>query len=156
MAQRAGTGSPPLALTSIVAETAPMQRTQIEVRTPSHQALVPITAQAEAACRELGLADGLLHLFVRHTTCGLLVNENADPDVVTDLLRRLEQIAPWHDPADRHAEGNTAAHLRSVLVGSSVTVPVRNGRPLLGTWQGIFLAEFDGPRRRTLALTLLD
>lgn len=153
MAQRAGTGSPPLALTSIVAETAPMQRTQIEVRTPSHQALVPITAQAEAACRELGLADGLLHLFVRHTTCGLLVNENADPDVVTDLLRRLEQIAPWHDPADRHAEGNTAAHLRSVLVGTELTLPVAGGRLDLGTWQGVFLAEFDGPRTRRVTVT---
>jgi secondary thiamine-phosphate synthase enzyme len=130
-----------------------MQRTQIEVRTPSHQALVSITAQAEAACRELGLVDGLLHLFVRHTTCGLLVNENADPDVVTDLLQRLEKIAPWHDPADRHAEGNTAAHLRSVLVGTELSLPVAGGRLDLGTWQGVFLAEFDGPRTRRVTAT---
>jgi secondary thiamine-phosphate synthase enzyme len=130
-----------------------MQRTQIEVRTPSHQALVSITAQAEAACRELGLVDGLLHLLVRHTTCGLLVNENADPDVVTDLLQRLEKIAPWHDPADRHAEGNTAAHLRSVLVGTELSLPVAGGRLDLGTWQGVFLAEFDGPRTRRVTAT---
>jgi len=132
-----------------------MRRTRIEIRTPSHQALVSITAEVEAACREVGLGDGLLHLFVRHTTCGLLVNENADPDVVTDLLRRFEQIVPWRAPADRHAEGNTAAHLRSVLVGTELTVPVAGGRLDLGTWQGVFLAEFDGPRTRQVTVTAL-
>ncbi|MDX1593959.1 MAG: secondary thiamine-phosphate synthase enzyme YjbQ [Gammaproteobacteria bacterium] len=130
-----------------------MEQTRIEIRTPAHQALVAITDRVEAACRELDLVDGVLHLFVRHTTCGLLVNENADPDVVTDLLRRLEQIAPWHDAADRHGEGNTAAHLRSVLVGCDLTLPVRGGRPDLGTWQGVFLAEFDGPRTRQVTAT---
>ncbi len=132
-----------------------MVRTEIEIRTPAHQALVAITAQVEAACRELGLVDGVLHLFVRHTTCGLLVNENADPDVATDLLRRLEALAPWHDPADRHAEGNTAAHLRSVLVGTDLTLPVSGGRLDLGSWQGVFLSEFDGPRTRQRTVTAM-
>ena len=76
-------------------------------------------------------------------------------EVVTDLLRRFEQIVPWHDPADRHAEGNTAAHLRSVLVGTDVSIPVSDGRLDLGTWQGIFLAEFDGPRTRRVTVTVL-
>jgi len=132
-----------------------MSCTEIEVRTPAHQALVSITAQVNQARDQLGLHDGVLHLFVQHTTCGLLVNENADPDVVTDLLLRFEQMAPWHDPADRHAEGNTAAHLRSVLVGTEVSIPVSDGRLGLGTWQGIFLAEFDGPRTRRVTVTAL-
>jgi secondary thiamine-phosphate synthase enzyme len=132
-----------------------MNQTEIEIRTPSHQALVSITAQVSGALGQLDMNDGVLHLFVQHTTCGLLVNENADPDVVTDLLRRFEQIVPWHDPADRHAEGNTAAHLRSVLVGTDVSIPVSDGRLDLGTWQGIFLAEFDGPRTRRVTVTVL-
>jgi secondary thiamine-phosphate synthase enzyme len=132
-----------------------MNQTEIESRTPSHHALVSITAQGSGALGQLDMNDGVLHLFVQHTTCGLLVNENADPDVVTDLLRRFEQIVPWHDPADRHAEGNTAAHLRSVLVGTDVSIPVSDGRLDLGTWQGIFLAEFDGPRTRRVTVTVL-
>lgn len=101
------------------------------------------------------LDNGVLHLFVEHTTCGLLVNENADPDVCRDLLRRLEKLIPWEDSDDRHAEGNTAAHLRSVLVGCDTSVPVENGRLRLGTWQGVFLAEFDGPRTRRVRATAL-
>jgi secondary thiamine-phosphate synthase enzyme len=132
-----------------------MAQLEIAIRSPAHQALVPITTEVAHACQRLGLNDGVLHLFVQHTTCGLLINENADPDVVTDLLRRFELLAPWHDPADRHAEGNTAAHLRSVLVGSAVSLPVSGGHLGLGTWQGIFLAEFDGPRTRTLTVTAL-
>jgi len=127
----------------------------LEVKTPAHQALVPVSGPVQSAVDTLGLVEGIAHVYVEHTTCGLLVNENADPDVVTDLLRRLEQIAPWHDPADRHGEGNTAAHLRSVLVGCSVSVPVSGGRLALGTWQGIFLAEFDGPRTRRMTVTAL-
>lgn len=127
----------------------------IEIPTPEHQALVPITRQAQAAVEEMGLVDGLLHLMVQHTTCGLLINENADPDVCGDIIRRMETLIPWHDPRDRHAEGNTAAHLRCILTGCSVTLPVRNSMIALGTWQGIFLAEFDGPRRRKVLVTPL-
>ncbi|OOZ38837.1 hypothetical protein BOW53_14060 [Solemya pervernicosa gill symbiont] len=105
--------------------------------------------------RKLGVDDGVVHLFVEHTTCGLFINENADPDVVGDLLRRFEKLVPWHDPADRHAEGNTAAHLRSIMTGCSLTIPVAQGRLLLGTWQGIYLAEFDGPRTRRAVISTL-
>ncbi len=128
----------------------------IEVVTPAHQALVSITGQVRAALPGLGLGDGILSLFVQHTTCGLLINENADPDVARDLLRRLEKLVPWDDADDRHAEGNTAAHLRGTLTGCSLLVPVAGGRLALGTWQGIYLAEFDGPRTRTLLATAIE
>ena len=127
----------------------------IEVQTPQHQAMVAITRQVQAAIDELGLIDGVIHLYTQHTTCGLMINENADPDVVTDLINRLEKLVPWHDPEDRHAEGNTAAHLRSLMTGCSTSIPVRGGRLQLGTWQGIFLCEFDGPRRRKVLVTPL-
>lgn len=117
--------------------------------------MVEITGEVASVILRLGMQAGVIHVFTRHTTCALFINENADPDVVHDLLRRLDKLVPWHDPSDRHAEGNTAAHLRSILIGSSVTIPVQDGQMQLGTWQGIFLAEFDGPRRRQVMLTPL-
>ena len=114
-----------------------------------------ITNPVQEAVETLNLDNGVLHLFVQHTTCGLLVNENADPDVCHDVLRRLEQTIPWDHVGDRHAEGNTAAHLRSIIVGAAVSLPVAKGRICLGTWQGIFLAEFDGPRKRCVMATAL-
>ncbi|MFA7095119.1 MAG: secondary thiamine-phosphate synthase enzyme YjbQ [Gammaproteobacteria bacterium] len=132
-----------------------MKTLTLSVSTPSHQAMVPITRQVTDALAHLGVKDGLVHLFVQHTTCGLLINENADPDVAGDLIRRFEKMVPWHDPTDRHGEGNTAAHLRSVLTGTSISVPLSGGNLLLGTWQGIFLAEFDGPRTRQVVMSVL-
>lgn len=131
------------------------ESTLIEVPTPRHQALVSITHQAQKAVEALRLVDGHLHLIAQHTTCGLLINENADPDVCSDVLHRLETMVPWHDDRDRHAEGNTAAHLRSILTGCTLTIPVLQGQLQLGTWQGIFLAEFDGPRHRRVLATSL-
>ena len=132
-----------------------MSSVRITVQTPSHQALVPITDKVAEAVSRLGIEDGAAHFFVLHTTCGLLINENADPDVARDILRRLEELVPWRDPKDRHAEGNTAAHVRSSLVGSSLTIPVQGGSLVLGAWQGVFLAEFDGPRTRQVVVTAL-
>jgi len=128
----------------------------ITVNTPQHQSMVDITDEIAVIVGETGLSEGVVHVFTEHTTCGVMINENADPDVVGDLLRRFEKLVPWHDPADRHAEGNTAAHLRTIMVGSSVTIPVEAGRLLLGTWQGIYLTEFDGPRRRRVVITPLS
>ncbi|KAA3627590.1 MAG: YjbQ family protein [Proteobacteria bacterium] len=128
----------------------------IEIPTPQHQALVPVTRQIQRAVEQLGLVDGVVHLIVQHTTCGLMINENADPDVCLDILRRLETLIPWHDSEDRHAEGNTAAHLRSILTGCTLTIPVEHTRLQLGTWQGIFLAEFDGPRTRRILATSIS
>jgi len=132
-----------------------VHQVKIQVKTPSHEALVSITHGVSNSLKQLKLRDGIVHAYVMHTTCGMTINENADPSVVHDLLSRLDKLIPWHDPDDRHAEGNSAAHLKSSLFGSSVTIPVKDGRLVLGTWQGIFLGEFDGPRTRTIHLTSL-
>jgi secondary thiamine-phosphate synthase enzyme len=91
---------------------------------------------------------------VPHTTAGIFINENADPDALSDILARLEALVPW-EHGYRHAEGNAAAHIKATLVGSSQSVPVRNGRLALGRWQGIFFADFDGPRERHFQVTVL-
>jgi secondary thiamine-phosphate synthase enzyme len=95
----------------------------------------------------------IVHIYTPHTTCGLMINENADPDVAKDVLDALERLAPKDYPY-RHIEGNSHAHVRAVLTGSSVTIPLFQGRMMLGTWQGIFLMEFDGPRERKVIVTL--
>jgi len=128
---------------------------QVSIQTPSHETLINITRQVQEVIPKIGLTDGLIHVFVLHTTCGLTINENADPDVLHDLLYRLNDIAPWKGKSDRHMEGNSAAHLKSSLLGSSVSLPVINGRLVLGTWQGLFFGEFDGPRQRTIHLTAI-
>ena len=128
---------------------------QFSLRTNSHSELTSITSQVRQAVRDLGINEGVVHIFVLHTTCGLTINENADPSVVHDLLYRLEDLAPWQSRRDRHGEGNSAAHLKSTILGSSVSVPVQNGNLVLGTWQGIFFGEFDGPRTRTVHITAL-
>jgi len=132
-----------------------MTQQHLRIATPQHQAMVEITHEVQRAVTQLRLRNGVIHLFTRHTTCALCINENADPHVVTDLLRRLEALIPWHDPRDRHAEGNSAAHLRTILVGTSESVPVADGRLQLGTWQGIYLCEFDGPRTREVVVDVL-
>ena len=127
----------------------------LSIRTTKHTELISITSDVSRVLKDVGMDDGLLHLFVLHTTCGLTINENADPDVVHDLLHRLDSLAPWQISQDRHMEGNSAAHLKSSLLGSSVTLPVSNGKLVLGTWQGIFFGEFDGPRTRSVFCTFM-
>jgi len=117
-------------------------------------AFVDITADVERACRELSLAEGALLVFVSHTTAGVTINENADPSVRSDLEMALDRIAP-RDLPYTHREGNSDAHVKASLMGASVLVPVAGGRPRLGTWQGIYLAEFDGPRRRQVHVVAL-
>jgi len=92
--------------------------------------------------------DGVCTVFVPHTTAGITINENADPDVVADMIYALDQAVPWTSPRYRHGEGNTAAHVKASLMGNNVQVPVRGGRLQFGTWQAIYLCEFDGPRTR--------
>ncbi len=120
---------------------------EITVKTRSRTQFVNITALVQAALAEVGLRDGAVTVFVPHTTAGITINENADPDVLTDLETMLERIAPWEGPY-QHGEGNAAAHMKASLVGSSVRVLVAGGRLLLGTWQSLFFCEFDGPRSR--------
>lgn len=104
--------------------------------------------------RKSELREGVLIAFIPHTTAGILINENADPDVKQDILESLERIIPF-EARYRHREGNSAAHIKASLVGSSVTVPVTGGSLKLGTWQSVFFAEFDGPRRRKVWITPL-
>ncbi len=126
---------------------------RLSVTTRAHSEMVNITAGIARLVPE-GFS-GLCVVFCRHTTAGLTINENADPDVVHDLLSELERLVPWRNPAFRHGEGNSAAHLKATLCGASVSVPVENGRLLLGTWQGVYFCEFDGPRSREVIVTLL-
>jgi secondary thiamine-phosphate synthase enzyme len=120
---------------------------QIEVRTKKRQEFQDITAQLQALVRESGVRDGVCHVFCPHTTAGLTLNENWDPSVQHDLGLALDTISP--DRSDyRHGEGNSPAHVKSSLVGANKFVLLENGRLLLGQWQGVYLAEFDGPRRR--------
>lgn len=121
---------------------------EFEVRTTAHAQFVEITAQVRQVVDKSGVKDGLCTVFVPHTTAGITINENADPDVVADMVGALDKIAPWESPAYKHAEGNSAAHVKSSLMGHSVHVLVQNGQLQFGTWQGIFLCEFDGPRTR--------
>ena len=99
--------------------------------------------------------NGVCILFTQHTTCGLTVNENADPDVQTDMLGFLNRLIPQDEPHFEHGEQNSDAHIKSSLVGSSVTVPFEKGKLLLGRWQGIYLCEFDGPRERKLIVKII-
>lgn len=112
-----------------------------------HEDFYEITAQVRDAITKSGVADGLCVVFCPHTTAGIIINENADPDVVHDLLLGLARAFPDR-PEFRHGEGNSAAHLKASAIGSSVTILVQGGRPILGTWQGIYFCEFDPPRRR--------
>ncbi|PAE91032.1 secondary thiamine-phosphate synthase enzyme YjbQ [Shouchella clausii] len=116
------------------------------IDTSKHSDMIDITAQVEAAVKASGVHSGIAIVQSLHTTAGITVNENADPDVVVDFLRRLDEVFPWEHPQDRHMEGNTAAHLKTSTVGPSQTVIVDDGRLVLGTWQGIYFCEFDGPR----------
>lgn len=106
-----------------------------------------VTAQAREAVKKSGIKDGHCLVYCPHTTAGMTINENADPDVVRDLLFALDQTYPDR-PEFRHAEGNSAAHLKASVMGSSVTIPITEGRLVLGTWQGVYFCEFDGPRHR--------
>ena len=125
----------------------------VPVRSTAHSQFINITSALDAHIP--AAFTGLCHLFCLHTTAGLTINENADPDVVHDLLHELERLVPWRNPVFRHVEGNSAAHLKSSLVGSSLTVAVQQGQLALGTWQGIYFCEFDGPRQRQVLVTLL-
>ncbi len=126
----------------------------IEVRTPAHACLVDITGQVERFVSRSGIQEGLCCIFVPHTTAGVTINENADPTVRSDILKELDKVVPWGDDYD-HSEGNAAAHIKSSLVGCSQVVIISAGNLNLGTWQGIFLSEFDGPRSRKVWLKIV-
>jgi len=128
----------------------------IKVRSREREQLVEITDEVRQRLKQSGVLEGVCILFVRHTTAGLTVNENADPDVPRDMLHALRTLIPQHGMDFRHGEENSDAHLKATLVGSSVTIPFHDGELLLGRWQGIFLCEFDGGRERQVTMTLLS
>ena len=121
---------------------------RFEVSSKQRCQFIDITVQVKEAVRAAGVSEGLCTVFVPHTTAGLTVNENADPSVVRDILMELEKTIPYED-GYAHREGNSAAHIKASLMGSSVQLVVSSGRLNLGTWQGIYFCEFDGPRRRS-------
>lgn len=127
---------------------------QIEVHTRTHDELVDITGQIQQAVSQSGVETGVCHVFVPHTTAGLTLNENWDPSVRRDMLVALNKLVPWDD-GYQHGEGNSAAHIKASLMGFSHTLLVENGRLALGSWQGIYLAEFDGPRRRRVLVRVV-
>ncbi len=127
---------------------------ELEVRTRAHSELQDITSQVQRVVAESGVQEGVCHVFVPHTTAGLTLNENWDPDVRGDLVRALAAVVP--DIRFRHGEGNSPAHLMSTLVGASEMLLVRGGRLVLGSWQGIYLAEFDGPRSRRVLVKVMS
>ncbi len=122
---------------------------EFEINTQKRSELIEVDYLLEEALCQSGLQNGALIAFIPHTTAGIFINENADPAVRQDILTSLEKKIPWQDNY-LHLEGNSAAHLKSCLVGSSVIVPVVQGKLHKGTWQSVFFAEFDGPRRRQL------
>ncbi len=124
---------------------------ELKVKSGNRTQLIDITTDVQAALREAGIRDGICMIYVPHTTAAVTINENADPTVKSDILKILNQVIPF-DANYGHMEGNSAAHIKSSLVGASEMVAVRNGKLQLGTWQGIFFCEFDGPRRRRVHL----
>ncbi|MBT3191980.1 MAG: YjbQ family protein [Verrucomicrobia bacterium] len=119
----------------------------LNVPTRSRTHFVDITREVQAAAERLGIRDGVVTVFVPHTTAGVTINENADPDVTADMELVLDRMVPWTG-GYAHGEGNTAAHVKSSMMGPSLQVLIESGRLLLGTWQSIYFCEFDGPRTR--------
>jgi secondary thiamine-phosphate synthase enzyme len=127
-----------------------------DVQTKEKAQLIDVTAKVEAMVRQSGVENGVAVVFVPHTTAGLTIQENADPDVQRDLLAALSRAVPEDPPGGfRHAEGNSPAHVKTTLVGSSASILVEGGELVLGTWQGVYLCEFDGPRTRRVLVRVL-
>lgn len=127
----------------------------IEVMSKQREEMIDITGEVEAMLGKSDSKEGICVLFTQHTTCGITVNENADPDVQSDMLGFLQKLIPQYYEDFKHFEHNSDAHIKSSLVGSSVTVPFAKGKLLFGRWQGIYLCEFDGPRERKVLMTLI-
>ena len=128
---------------------------ELTIQTHSRTALLNIDSQIEDVIRESGVKEGMCVLWVPHTTAGVTINENGDPDVVRDILHEMNKVIPFED-GYHHMEGNSAAHIKSSLFGPSLTLIITGGRLVLGTWQSIYFCEFDGPRRRRLIVKVME
>ena len=126
-----------------------------DVKTNNHNEMLDITNQVQDVVKSSGVKDGLCIVYIPHTTAGVTINENADPSVKHDILMEAAKFVLEHDREYRHSEGNSAGHIKSTLFGSNVQIIIDNGRLLLGTWQGIFFCEFDGPRRRHVHVKII-
>ena len=127
---------------------------EISVRTVNHTQFLNIDQKIKEAIGETGIQDGICFVFVPHTTAGITINENADPDVVADMIHALERAVPWN-AGYAHAEGNAAAHVKASMMGFSQTIPVRGGHLAFGTWQSLYFCEFDGPRARKVLVQVI-
>jgi len=127
----------------------------LAVRTSRRTELRNVTAEIQSLVRDAGCLEGLCHVYVPHTTAGVLINEGADPDVARDMEKAFDNLVP-RTGGYAHAEGNSDSHIKTALVGSSETIPIENGRLALGRWQAVFFAEFDGPRTREFRVKIVS
>lgn len=129
---------------------------RMTIQTSKRDQMLEITGTVAEAVRNSKVSNGVAIVYCPHTTAGITINENADPDVVHDMLMRLDEVYPWQHPKYRHGEGNSAAHLKASTMGASQMILIEGGRLILGTWQGIYFCEFDGPRHRTFYVTVSE
>ena len=129
--------------------------TSFHIETQQRDQMIEITDQVQRLVAQSDVPAAAVTVYVPHTTAGITINENADPDVVHDMLCQLDQMVPWTQPFYRHDEGNSASHVKASMMGSSVTLLIEAGRLLLGRWQGVYLCEFDGPRRRRVLVRVV-
>lgn len=134
-------------------QTVPLQT--LNVRTSTRNEMLDVTDRLEKLIRSQNVNEGMLIAYVPHTTAAVTINENADPDVKSDMLEKLETLIPKHETYYQHGEGNSDSHVKTSLVGNSVTVLVERGRLVLGRWQGVYFCEFDGPRERELMVKIV-
>ncbi|SES34819.1 secondary thiamine-phosphate synthase enzyme YjbQ [Salipaludibacillus aurantiacus] len=129
---------------------------KLSLSTGSRDEMQDITNEVQRVLDESGVNNGVVYVYCAHTTGGITINENADPDVKRDMIMRWDEVYPWHHEQYRHAEGNTASHLKASTVGASQAVIIDNGKLILGTWQGIYFCEFDGPRQRNVYIKIIE
>jgi secondary thiamine-phosphate synthase enzyme len=132
----------------------PIHAKTLQVQSSQRDQMIELTGQVGRWVQEAGVREGSVLVYVPHTTAGVTINENADPDVVHDMLKQLDEMVPWSQPFYRHGEGNSASHVKASMMGSSVTVLIRDGQLVLGRWQGVWFCEFDGPRTRDVHLAV--
>ena len=128
--------------------------TKLSVNTSKHTQMLNITNLIQKTVEDSGVRSGVCTVFIPHTTAAVTINENADPDVVRDFTREINKLVPWED-GYQHMEGNSAAHLKASMIGFSEQIIIEDGRLVLGTWQGIYFCEYDGPRRRSVYVKLM-
>lgn len=127
----------------------------LKIDTSKREEFKDITNEIAEIVKNSGIDKGIVNIFVQHTTAGITINENADPDVVRDMLSTFDKIVPFEDNY-KHYEGNSHAHIKASMLGSSVSIPIEEGKMILGTWQGIYFCEFDGPRNRKVVVSIIE